>query len=153
MVLLHFFIKKKIKWEKIETWNSSNESEICPSFTHQHMTGSRHHTQCPLKAEAALRVPSSILLLMRKHRNTVKKNNNNTENHKPGIRNLSHKHSSQTQALGAVRQRQQAQVTTRQKQKAEMLLHVFGERGNRGVLDLSRIASRNSRFVSEDLEN
>lgn len=37
------------------------------------MTGSRHHTQCPLKAETALRVPSSILLLMLKHRNTVKK--------------------------------------------------------------------------------
>lgn len=44
------------------------------------MTGSRHHTQRPLKAETALRVPSSILLLMRKHRNTVKKKKKTQKN-------------------------------------------------------------------------
>lgn len=43
----------------------------CSSFTQKHMTGSRYHIQCPLKAETALRVPSSILLLMQKHRNTA----------------------------------------------------------------------------------
>lgn len=47
----------------------------------------------------------------------------------------------------------QAAVTTEQKiKKTKKVLHVFGGQGNRGVLDLSRFASRNFRFVSEDLE-
>lgn len=47
----------------------------------------------------------------------------------------------------------QAAVTTQQKKKkTKKVLHVFGGQGNRGVLDLSRFASRNFRFVSEDLE-
>lgn len=45
----------------------------------------------------------------------------------------------------------QAAVTTEQN-KRQRVLHVFGVRGNRGVLDLSRFASQNFRFVSEDLE-
>lgn len=41
----------------------------------------------------------------------------------------------------------------RAKEKTKRGLHVFGVQGNRGVLDLSRFASQNFRFVSEDLEN
>lgn len=36
--------------------------------------------------------------------------------------------------------------------KTEILLHVSGGQGNRGVLDLSQFASQNFHFASEDLE-
>lgn len=64
------FLDEKIKMRKYILKTQAMDVRRF-SFTHKHMTGSRHHTQCPLKAETALRVPSSILLLMQKHHNTV----------------------------------------------------------------------------------
>lgn len=41
---------------------------------------------------------------------------------------------------------------SKSKRNTEILLHVFGGQGKRGVLDLSQYASQNFHFVSEDLE-
>lgn len=67
--------------------------------------------------------------------------------------------SSQMQAMGqngtdhARRQTHTVgKLQSRQSKIKDRVLHVFGVRGNRGVLDLSRSASQNFRFVSEDLE-
>lgn len=63
---------------------------------------------------------------------------------------------SQVQAMGAAKQcdhtKPASQSHYEAKWRTKILLHVFGKRGNRGVLDLSQNASQNFRFVSEDLE-